>query len=182
MTLTHTIPSCWRLLTLCALLLAAGCNPAARQTAAPLSQTSVRCPSVSEVPLAPEAYLGRSNPLTTSAGNIEQGMHLYQSDAKPVACANCHGAEGDGRGPMADQLLPPPTDFTCSELAGVPDGQLFWVIEQGSGFMEELPGHDRETLKRPGRRERTSAMRPHKYYLSETEIWQLVLYIRTFTE
>ena len=40
-------------------------------------------------------------------GNAENGEEIYFQH-----CAGCHGEEGDGLGPGAERLLPPPRDFT----------------------------------------------------------------------
>ena len=48
------------------------------------------------VPLAPQ-----------SPPDVERGAALYQSQ-----CSSCHGMLGDGRGPDAAKLDPPPIDFT----------------------------------------------------------------------
>ncbi len=45
--------------------------------------------------------------LSTSPESIEQGAKLYQEQ-----CANCHGAEGKGDGPLATSLAKPPTNLT----------------------------------------------------------------------
>ena len=108
------------------------------------------------------------------------GARLYHEDAEPVACVECHGAEGRGRGHIEQQLEGMPPDFTCTAAwEGVPDGQLYWIIENGSGFVTPASGHGAQDLGRPGRRTRSSAMRAHKYFLEEEAIWQLVLYLRS---
>lgn len=38
---------------------------------------------------------------------LERGQSLYR-----IHCANCHGAEADGAGPMADLLVVSPADLT----------------------------------------------------------------------
>lgn len=75
----------------------------------------------------------------------------------PRSCPT--GPEGDGLGPMAAGFTPPPRNFRCAETMGaLPDGQLFWVVRKGS------PGTG--MMAYPG--------------LSEEQIWQLVLYLRSF--
>ena len=44
--------------------------------------------------------------------NLTQGAQLYAQQ-----CASCHGANGDGNGPAAAGLEPPPIAFTDSERA-----------------------------------------------------------------
>jgi cytochrome c553 len=177
-------------LTLAAMILIAGCTAAmmreepayASSTASDGSSLGGTCPLPRETSQAPQSYYLKQNPLAATPDNIEKGKRLYVNDARPVSCANCHGLQGDGQGPTGKHLQPPPTDFTCKALMDtLPDGQLFWIIENGSGLFELAPGHSRETIKRPGRRPRYTAMRGHKNELTEEQIWQLVLYIRTFS-
>ena len=62
----------------------------------------------------------------------------------------------------------------------LPDGQLYWVIETGAGSFHLPSEQGAQTIERPGRRTRFTAMRAHKEYLNDIDIWQLILYIRTF--
>jgi len=135
--------------------------------------------SVSEVPAD---VADRPNPVPPTASNLAVGQRLYHQDAEPVACVQCHGERGDGDGPVGRYLDPPPADFTC--LAGLPevsDGQLYWVIAHGADFMGHVT-HPADNVRRPGRRGSRSAMQLHRFNLDDTEIWQLVLYLRTFGE
>ena len=61
-----------------------------------------------------------------SADDLQQGMILYQSN-----CLACHGEKGDGNGPQAVNFNPPPTDFTSSQMASVPDSQIEKAIVEG---------------------------------------------------
>jgi mono/diheme cytochrome c family protein len=73
----------------------------------------------------------------------------------------CHGKDGDGRGQLSGQFDPPPRNFACAAtIDGIPDGQLHWIIKNGS----------------PG-----TAM-PSFDYLNDEEIWQLVIYLRSMTD
>jgi mono/diheme cytochrome c family protein len=73
----------------------------------------------------------------------------------------CHGEQGDGKGLMGAALMPPPRNFTCGEMMkDIPDGQLFWIIKNGSlgtGMMA-FPG------------------------LPDEQVWQLVQYIRSLAK
>ncbi|MDT8438961.1 MAG: cytochrome c [Wenzhouxiangellaceae bacterium] len=159
-------------------LVAAGC---ARTPDAPDSRAfETACIAERGVPRAPDAIRSQSNPLPITPETIAAGRRLYQETAHPIACAQCHGEDGDGQGPLARHLDPAPADFTCRFFQRVPDGQLFWITREGSGFVQPEPGHTRAEVRRPGRRDRTTAMRPHGGILSETEIWQIVAYLRTF--
>lgn len=61
------------------------------------------------------------------AQDVEAGKAVFQSN-----CAACHGDKGDGKGPAAMALLPPPTDFTAAAFwAGRDDTALKTVIKVG---------------------------------------------------
>lgn len=138
--------------------------------------TQADCVPDPATPQAPPDIRSMSNPLAMTAADLAAGRELYEDTARPVACAQCHGASGDGRGPLAHHLDPAPPNLTCDFYREVPDGQLFWITREGSNFMTTEPGHT--DVRRPGRR--ASAMRPHRYFLSEEETWQVVGYMRTF--
>jgi len=110
---------------------------------------------------APDEYTFRTNPLPASAGAVQAGKTLFVKTAQPVACAMCHGEQGDGKGIMGTALVPPPRNFTCGPMMkDIPDGQLFWVIKNGSpetGMMS-FSG------------------------LADEQVWQLILYIRSLAK
>lgn len=169
-------------------LLAAACStsnserqPASAPADAGVAQAAAtQCPQPRETEAAPGSYVARTNPLPASADNLERGRRLYQRDAGPVACAHCHGVNGDGNGPGGRNLVPPPRNFACAEtMRGLSDGQLYWVIENGSGVYHLPSRQGAQEIERPGRRLRFTAMRMHRDSLSEADIWQLILYIRT---
>jgi mono/diheme cytochrome c family protein len=119
-----------------------------------------QCPQPRFTGKAPEAVYSLSNPLGRSPETIAAGRRLYEKRAQP-ACRTCHGPKGDGKGPLAAQFDPPPRNFACAQtVKGIPDGQLFWIIQNGS------PG-----TSMPG----FSALR-------EDQIWQLVMYLRVLAK
>lgn len=116
------------------------------------------CPQIRNTKIAPQEYRKKINPLRNEPRHLKKGKVLFYIKAKPVACKHCHGMLGDGNGSMALSMNPKPRNFTCTEtMSKLSDGQLFWVIKNGS---------------------KGTAMSAHKY-LSEKKIWQLVLYIRS---
>ena len=120
------------------------------------------CPQNRKTERAPGRYLEKVNPLAPTKENIEKGRKLFSEDAKPTACKLCHGSKGNSNGSLARRIEPPPRNFTCgSVMRDLPDGQLFWVIQNGS---------------------RGTAMPAHKFSLGKEQIWQLILYIRRFLE
>ena len=137
---------------ICGFLIACNTQPSQRSQ-------SGQCPQIRATEYAPAAMAAKQNPLSTNQENADAGKKLYQSSASPVACAQCHGENGDGNGIMAKMFEPSPRNFTCSEVVGeLSDGQLFWIIKNGS-IGTSMPAFDK---------------------LTEKQIWQLTLYLRTF--
>ena len=123
--------------------------------------TSKGCVQERKTKKAPDSYRTKKNPLTVSQSHIQAGKALFMKDAKPVPCQMCHGKKGDGKGPGAGGMNPRPRDFTCSSMMNdIPDGQLFWIVKNGS----------------PG----TGMMAFRK--LKDDQIWQLVHYLRTLAK
>ena len=100
-----------------------------------------------------------------SAGDGENGEAIYQK-----RCLQCHGEEGDGLGPAAERLNPPPRDFTLglykirssSYDADLPnDEDLFRMVRNG------MPG---------------TAMPGWSDLLSEQDTWDVIAYIKAFAE
>ena len=91
------------------------------------------CPQPRKTKRAPGNFRKLTNPLPASEANVKAGERLFQQTAQPLACMNCHGARGDGAGPMGAALNPPPRNFTCGEtMQDISDGQMFWIIKNGS--------------------------------------------------
>ncbi len=94
------------------------------------------------------------NPVAPTPAALEAGMNLYLE-----RCQNCHGLNGDGKGPKAEELSVAPADFRDARtMAAITDGELYWRITKGARPM------------------------PSFQMLSEDERWQLVDYIRTFAQ
>jgi len=117
-----------------------------------------------------------ANPLEATRDNIAAGRRLFEADTRPVPCAECHGETGVGDGAIGGYLQPPPTNLTCPEITSAADGMLFRIIRLGPDYLGDAATN--RGMKRPGRRGAGTAMRPHRYYLTEEETWQLVLYLR----
>lgn len=115
------------------------------------------CPQPRNTKKAPAKFYRMENPLPADPENIIAGKILFEKKAKPLPCMQCHGLDGTGNGPMAFGLNPSPRNFTCAQtIKGVPDGQLFWIIRNGSKGTG-MPAFNK---------------------LEDEEIWQLILYIR----
>lgn len=121
------------------------------------AEVEEHCPQPRFTEQAPPEFYNLKNPLTPTEENIKKGKLLYLTKSKPMPCKVCHGVNGDGQGPMAKSFKPHPRDFTCAKtIDGVPDGQLFWIIKNGS------PGTGMMGFKA----------------LKDDQIWQIILYIR----
>ena len=117
------------------------------------------CVQKRKTPQAPSKIYKQSNPLEATPENILAGKELYTKGAKPLACVQCHGILGSGKGKMARGMTPKPRDFSCQAMMkNIPDGQLFWVIKNGS---------------------KGTGMMGFKI-LTDNQIWQTVSYIRQF--
>ena len=122
--------------------------------------SSAECPQQRSTLKAPGDLYNATNPEQATPERIAAGRKLYEKAANP-ACEVCHGLKGDGNGAIAAQFLPRPRNFTCAELLDeIPDGQLFWIIRNGSP---------------------ETGMPPYPK-LTDPQIWQIILYLRTFAK
>ena len=98
------------------------------------------------------------NPVENTPKSIAKGKALFENKG---TCFNCHGKEGKGNGPAGAILNPTPRDFTnCKFHKKRKDGELFWVIVNGSagtGMVSLVPGT-----------------------ITEEEAWTIINYERTF--
>ena len=118
------------------------------------------CPQLRTTKKAPSSYILKKNPLPATGKNVERGKALYQKEAKPTACKMCHGIQGNGNGQLARGLEPAPRNFACKDtMRSLSDGQLFWVIKNGS---------------------KGTAMPAHKFILADEDIWQIIYYLKSF--
>jgi cytochrome c553 len=119
------------------------------------------CPQIRKTIIAPRAYLEMKNPLRKEPRHIKKGKELSHIKAKPIACKQCHGMGGNGQGAMSLNMNPKPRNFTCnSTMNTISDGQLFWIIKNGS----------------------KGTPMPSYSHLSNTKVWQLIHYIRSLSE
>ena len=100
------------------------------------------------------------NPVPFTAENVAKGKALFEGKG---TCFNCHGKEGKGDGPAGAFLDPSPRNFNnCAFHKKRKDGELFWVLKNGS----------------PG-----TAMVPFvPTSLTEKEAWTVITYERSFCE
>ena len=103
---------------------------------------------------APVAEAQKKNPVTATEPSLAAGRKIYSK-----TCAMCHGKTGDADGPAVIELNIHPAKLSDPQLATESDGALFWKITTGK---KPMPTY--------GKR------------LSETDRWNLVNYIRTFSK
>lgn len=93
------------------------------------------------------------NPLKGNPEAVKAGKKLYKQQ-----CAICHGATGKGDGVAGMTLNPKPASFHSERIKNETDGAIFWKITNGN-----------------------PPMASYKNILTEEQRWQLVSYIRTFS-
>jgi mono/diheme cytochrome c family protein len=108
-------------------------------------------------PRAPAEARSVANPFPASEEVVARGKEIYLGKG---TCFSCHGTEGKGDGIVGMELRPRPRDFTNSEFQAVrTDGELFWVIRNGS----------------PG----TRMFSYSPSIITEEESWEVIHFIRT---
>ena len=109
------------------------------------------------------AALLLAHPAAAAPGDPDKGEAIYT-----LRCVGCHGDEGDGMGPAAERLNPPPRDFTMG----------FYKFRT-TGFDDYVP-NDADLMRMirdgmPG-----TAMPGWGDLLSEAEMWDLIAYLKVF--
>ncbi len=105
--------------------------------------------------VAPADARAVKSPLKPTPDVIKAGQETFREN-----CEVCHGPKGDGTGPTAKTLTIKPANFTDPKLMSQEtDGSLFWKMSKGRGAMPSWEDQ-----------------------LSDTERWQLVAYIKTFSK
>lgn len=101
-------------------------------------------------------YWLTDDPLPLTQQNLIRGKLIFQD-----RCVGCHGVKGDGQGPAASFLTPPPFDFTdemaMSGPAASPGMMYHRILTAGPG----------------------TAMENFGTRLSVEDIWRTVLFLRT---
>jgi len=118
-----------------------------------------------QIPTAPQEYLDMESPIQES--EIDEKFLKRVGRLYKRKCSKCHGSEGDGKGYHADTIEIKPAAFSTPDyMANRKDGQLFWIMKNGSEGTEMVPVGPGTDIN-----------------LSEEQMWQLIAYIRkTFTK
>ena len=104
---------------------------------------------------APPEAIAQKNPFPRTEVSIAAGKTIYND-----RCASCHGDRGDGKGSEAARYATKPADFTDAKIMqAMTDGEMFWKITVGHRPMPSF-----------------------KNRLTEEQRWQVIDYIRTFSE
>ncbi len=67
------------------------------------------------------------NPEPKSPESLARGKQMYE-----LHCLVCHGAQGQGDGPVGRKFVPQPMELNLDYVQLQPDGQLFYTISHGS--------------------------------------------------
>jgi mono/diheme cytochrome c family protein len=100
----------------------------------------------------PENFKNMKNPVAKGEESNKAGMALYNKN-----CASCHGKTGLGDGAKARALKTATGDFSKPEYQDQTDGAHFYKTKTGRGEMPKYEGK-----------------------MSDTDIWNVVNYMRTF--
>lgn len=93
------------------------------------------------------------------------GNPFAQDDARALArgervftnfCAPCHGAGGEGNGPVVSRGVPPPPSLVTGRAVNLRDGQLFHILTYGQNNMASYASQ-----------------------LSREDRWRVILYVRS---
>ena len=102
--------------------------------------------------VVPANFKSMANPVAKGDASNKAGKTLYDK-----SCASCHGKVGLGDGVKARSLKTFPGDFSKAEYQDQTDGDQFYKTKTGRGDMPKYEGK-----------------------LSDTDIWNVVNYMRTF--
>ena len=141
------------LLLFAAVLLAIVCAPLQGRS----PQQGAPAPALAPIPAAtPAQATDMKNPVKPTAESQAQAKSVYARD-----CALCHGDNGNGQSDLAKSMELTMNDWTNpASLANKTDGELFRVIRNGK---DKMPPEDAARAK-------------------DTEVWNLIIYIRTFSK
>jgi mono/diheme cytochrome c family protein len=103
------------------------------------------------------SYWLSANPLPVTEDNLLRGKEVFLA-----RCVGCHGPKGDGKGPGANFMSPPPADFTDKD-----DACCGGDTGPGDFYYRILRGWTGTGMENFGER------------LSVDDIWRVVLFVKT---
>ena len=104
--------------------------------------------------VVPAKYEKMTNPEDASKENLAIGKSLYSKH-----CKSCHGKEGYGDGPKAEEVEGDLGDFSTSDFQAQSDGALFYKSYIGR---KDMPSFEKK--------------------MTEEDAWLVVHYMRTMEE
>jgi cytochrome c oxidase cbb3-type subunit II len=126
-------------------------------TAGPIGGNILPQPDVVNLNEADRSYWLANDPLPLTVPNLLRGKEIFLD-----RCVACHGSLGDGKGPAARFMSPPPADFTDHDDqccgADTSPGDFYYRILRG------FPG---------------TAMENFGTRLSVDDIWRVVMFLKT---
>ena len=104
--------------------------------------------------VVPAEYVNMQNPTDPSV-DLNIGKALYNKH-----CKSCHGKEGYGDGPKADEMTGDLGDFSSAEFHEQTDGEIFYKSYIGR---DDMPNYEKKIP-------------------DEEDVWLIVNYVRTLKE
>jgi mono/diheme cytochrome c family protein len=101
--------------------------------------------------IIPVEYSQMANPVTPDETSVKAGQLSYEK-----RCALCHGKTGQGDGVKGKICRTFPGDFSSETFQSYTDGEIFFQTKFGRG---EMPAYNN--------------------HVPDTEIWNMVNYVRT---
>jgi mono/diheme cytochrome c family protein len=98
-----------------------------------------------------QAAIKMHNPLQPTPENLAKGKEQFET-----YCAPCHGASGQGDGPVAHLLVKPPKPLLVGANKDLSDGYIYGAIRDGTGRMPAYAGE-----------------------VPDEQRWQVVMYLRS---
>jgi len=115
---------------------------------------------------------GLENPLRAAKEEAPQEFEKYVMEGKKIYYQNCFFCHGDalqGRGPFAESFQPRPLPFNKDTIAQLQESFVFWRVAKGG------PALPRESTPW------SSAMPKWEDFLTEEEIWKVILFLYEHT-
>jgi cytochrome c oxidase cbb3-type subunit 2 len=120
----------------------------------PLPNQLEEAPNLSQID---RSYWMSGDPLPVTEDNLIRGKEVFLA-----RCVGCHGPKGDGKGPAARFMSPPPADFTDKD-----DACCGGDTGPGDFYYRILRGWTGTAMENFGDR------------LSVNDIWRVVLFVKT---
>lgn len=142
----------------------------------PGSETPPELRSIHPAPPTAFSVNGKTYDLLTLTNPLRADKSAFSANVKAGGeiffknCFFCHGDKLDGKGPFYDAFFPLPANFRdVGTIAQLQESYLFWRIATGG------PGLPKEGAPW------ISAMPVWHRFLSEKEMWQVILFLYDFT-